>query len=66
MNEELAKDAAIHIGQLESVLVTLERIDSYQLDGPDANRLSSAKRNLKREVEFFRSMTHAIRDEVAA
>ena len=66
MDEQLSKDAAIHLNQLESVLVTLGRIDSYQLDGPDANRLSSAKRNLKREVDQFRSVLESARKQVAA
>lgn len=61
MNEFFALVVDDHMKQLESVLVTLNRIDTYPLDIVDMARIGDAKRQLTREIESFGLMVEAAR-----
>jgi hypothetical protein len=61
MNEFFEIVVDDHMKALESVLVTLNRIDTYPLDIVDMARIGDAKRQLTREIESFGLMVEAAR-----
>ena len=67
MDEFFDVEVDAHIAKLQSILVTLNRIGSYQFDQIDGLRMGDAKRELKHEIARFEHAVVAARlAEVAA
>jgi hypothetical protein len=53
MDAFFSEVVADHLKKLDSILITLKRIDSYPLDGVDLSRMSVAKIELTNEIARF-------------
>jgi hypothetical protein len=53
MDEHVASEVEGHERKLEAILVTLSRIDNWNLDGVDRSRLAQCRMELRVAIEAF-------------